>query len=87
MKARLTIDIDADDVPAVVEHALSDLRWSLLNKGSSNEIGRLWAEAQSSGCDIAMCLNAGRGWDAQFVMTTRQDIGMAVEFVKEGENE
>lgn len=90
MKARLTIDIDTDDDSADgVVRVLDDMRawlaWALLNEGSSNNVRRLWAEAQSRGCDIAAYEDADVGCDVSFVMTTRQDIDEAVRFVKEGE--
>lgn len=86
MKAKLVIDIDAceggiEQVESILERALDGVKWSMLNAGSSNRISRVWAESTAGGCDIAASMDAGSGWDAALVTTTRQDIEKAVQFV------
>ena len=92
MKARLTINLDAyngtiEHVEELLERALDSVRWSMLNCGSSNKIARVWEQAAANGCDVCASMDAGLGWDAALVASTRQDFENAVRFVMESEVE
>lgn len=92
MKARLTIDLDAyngtiEHVEELLERALDNVKWSMLNGGSSNKIARVWGQAAVCGCDVCASMDAGLGWNATLVASTRQDFENAVKFVMESEVE
>lgn len=99
MKARIIIDIDTDSthkepdsieaLERVIENAFTnELRWSLLNPGSSLYLARSWAEAQLEGARVAIVKDAGPCWFAEVKLgdlgycerdTTRDDIRRILE--------